>query len=171
MLLSLSDAPKYEALKHSGSQGLYSAVQPDQDTVGWLTDLCYNLDFEDVKPDKFHCTVMYSPKDTPAPESVELQQDTEFPAIAREVTHWEGHDGKTCVVLLLVCVGLHGEHQRLKKLGCTPTYDDYKPHITLQSDVDMNEDLELKIAQVNTELKRDKVAMILNNQIVGDIDP
>lgn len=170
MQISLADAPKYEALEHSGNQGLYSAVQPDTDTVSWLSDLCNRLGFTDVKPGKFHCTIMYSPDKTPAPNDVELD-GLDYPAVAREVTYWDGHDDLCHVILKLVSTKLHGEHQRLKQMGCVPTYDEYVPHITLQSDVDMTPELELQIAKVNAELKRNAQRMILNRQIVGDIDP
>lgn len=173
MIISLSDAPKFEALEYSGTQGLYSAVRPDDAGRDWLTRLCEDrLGFTDVEPDKFHCTVMYSPDEAPDPDEVQVDPSKIYQCVARKVIHWKGHDGKTCVVLSLISVDLHAEHRRFKGLGCRASYPDYRPHITLQTGIEVDDELQSRINEVNAELREDpRMVLTLSGQIVGDIDP
>lgn len=173
MIISLNDAPKFEALEYSGTQGLYSAVQPDDAGRDWLAQLCTDrLGFTDVKPSKFHCTVMYSPDEAPAPAKVQVDPEKMYYGVARKVIHWKGHDDATCVVLSLIAVDLHAEHRRLKKLGCKASYPTYKPHITLQSGVEVDDELQNRIDEVNAELRKDpRNVLVLSGQFASDIDP
>jgi hypothetical protein len=168
LLVSIS-RPTLTKLDYSGQNGLYSCVTPDDEAKEVLSVLTGILDFE-PEPDKYHCTVMYS--ETPIPIDQAVVDDTqEFRAELTHAKHIEGHDNKGYVIVNLKCPELCAEHERFKQLGATPTFDDYMPHITLYSGVDLTPDMKDKIHELNEYIDQFQTHIVLKDHFVGDLKP
>jgi hypothetical protein len=115
-------------------QGFYSAVHLDQESYQTLSQFCKrNFPFD--LPDDVHCTVMYSTKSIDPTDSTKYSKPV-YQAYADHFEFWDGHDKSGYLVLKLVSTDLQNEHQRLKKLGCNPTFENYSPHITIKTPIE-----------------------------------
>jgi hypothetical protein len=161
---------KYGPGTYTEEAGLYSAVEPTENSVKKIIELAKAAGFEDLEPD-LHCTVMYSPT-AAIPEDVATEYSQPFyNAIPLEFKWWEGHDKDGYLVLALKSPLLAKEHQRLKEAGCVPTFDDYIPHITLKNKFyfESEDDQKSKLRYANLILRRSVVGLTLTKQKVEDI--
>ena len=164
ILLSLA-SPKLDAIKFTGTKGCYSAVTPDEDSRALLTAVAEMVGVE-TDPSKLHCTVMYSEV---APKAgIGCNANRIRKAVISELTHWDGHDGKGYLVAQLDSPHLQEEHARLRSLGCKPTFDEYKPHITLYAGIKMTPELQARMTDVMAALPVD-IELNLTNQFIGDL--
>lgn len=163
-LLSLS-SPELEQKAYTGTAGLYSAVIPTPAAINVILRIAHRLGF-DLDASKLHCTVMYSKEKCPGAE-VSCDAGRVFTAKIQKVQHWDGHNGKGYLSLALVSDELTAEHNRLKELGCAPTFD-YNPHITIWSGVPLTVPLERRmIKAVPPELRGAEIK--LTGQFIGDL--
>lgn len=163
--ISLS-SPELTQLEFSGENGLYSAVTPDEASLDIIVDYAKKFGF-DIDRSKVHCTVMYSKTLEPSAGDISCDANKSYPAIITGVQHWDGHDEQGYLSLALESDALDREHKRLRKLGCTPTFDEYKPHITLWSGVKMSPALERKMQKAHP--KGREILITLGNQFIGDL--
>ena len=164
ILISLS-SPELDIIKFTGTHGCYSAVTPDADSKALLVAIAHLLGVE-TDPGKLHCTVMYSeaaPKRKPGCNPNRIRKAT-----ISQITHWDGHDDKGYLVALLDSPDLQEEHARLRTLGCKPTFDEYKPHITLFAGIKMTPELQATIDSLHGVLP-DDIELNLLNQFIGDL--
>lgn len=164
ILISLS-SPKLDVIKFTGTHGCYSAVTPDADSKALLSAVAHMLGVE-TDPDKLHCTVMYS--EVAPKKGIGCNRQRVRKATVSQITHWDGHDNKGYLVALLDSPELQEEHARLKTLGCQPTFDDYKPHITLYAGIKMTPELQATIDSVMSAMPAD-IELDLTNQFIGDL--
>jgi len=163
ILISLS-SPELDIIPFSGTKGCYSAITPDEDSCNIVVNLAKSLGLT-TDAQKLHCTVMYSKV---APTTVpQCRSRATYEATISKVEHWSGHDDAGYVVAHLDCPLLHKEHARLRNLGCKPTFDDYTPHMTLFSGIDLDDALSAAIAKANKNLPQDTLR--LTNQFIGDL--
>lgn len=142
-------------------EGLYSAVEPDKQSLDTLNKFC-NRNFGMNAPDDIHCTVMYSTKNIP--ENIAKQYSKEvYTASPDHFEFWEGHDKTGYLVLKLTSDDLSMEHSRLKCAGCKPTFDNYSPHITIANPIN-KEDAMKKVAIGNNDLGNLSFTLQLHNQ-------
>jgi hypothetical protein len=143
--------------------GLYSAVYPEPPSKKKLTEFCKILDLS-YKDQGVHCTVMYAKENKAREEDASQFILPKYRAHASKVTWWEGHDKEGYLVLLLESEDLQKEHTRLRKAGSTPTYQEYRPHITLCSPCEKPGKYKIKLA--NLSLRRNPFSLVLSNQMV-----
>lgn len=149
-------------ISEKNQYGLYSFVEPDQESKDRLNKFCIKSFGVDI-PDDVHCTVMYCTTPINKDQAENFSRDN-YTAYIKNIDFWEGHDKKGYLVAKLVSPQLESEHNRLKKLGCSPTFD-YSPHVTLISPFDSDNAKE-KIAIGNNNLDDLGVRLKLINQQV-----
>lgn len=164
LLLSLS-SPELEKKPYTGTQGLYSAVTPDERSAALLQQLAAAMGFKNVDPAKLHCTVMYS-RDT-WPKQCSCNPNQIYTATVDHLKYWGGHDDKGYIVAVLKCPALQEEHERFKRMGCTPTFEVYEPHVTLWAGLEFNDVMHEKLNTVNSLLRQPEV--VFSNQFIGDL--
>lgn len=126
----------------SGTEGCYASVVPLRKSVDKLRELRNKLvgNIQGVLPlVDWHTTVIYS-KDNVDAESIYdkigVDPSIQFLAKPVKVEYWDGHKGQGVLVLVMKSDGLTSLHARFRRLGLTPTFDPYVPHMTLASDFD-----------------------------------
>ncbi len=114
-----------------GTQGLYVERQvTNRSAVAQIVEEC-GLDV--IDPETFqelHCTVMFSP-DVGTPGRSVPANEMPIKAVAKQFSHWIGHTGKGFLVLEIHSELLQLTHAYWKKMGCVPTFPQYRPHVTL----------------------------------------
>ena len=161
-----SSSPKLELLPYTGSNGLYSAVQPQESSKKFLLALAKQLGF-DIDPAKLHVTVMYSK--TGANGNVDCEPERMYRCKFKKLQYWDGHDNKGYISAALESPELEEEHNRLKALGCEPTFTPYEPHCTLWSGAKLTADLEDRMAKVTHNLKASP-DLLFGSQHIGNLD-
>jgi 2'-5' RNA ligase len=132
-----------------GPKGVYVGAKVDP----FITDYpqvfksLQGLPGEKVTPDKLHVTIIYSlatPNDPAQVDSIistfKLPYDCSVSAAAC-FDSLPGTDGKrdmtkSTLVLKLAADAISSMHEALKMVGCTHTYDEFSPHVTLYYDLD-----------------------------------
>lgn len=165
LLISLS-SPELVQEEYTGTNGLYSAVTPDERSCKMVIALAKALGF-DVPADKLHCTVMYSKGNSPEPAVISCDRAKQYTAQAVRLQHWNGHDDKGYLTLALDSPELTAEHQRLLALGCKADFD-YNPHITIWSDIELTAELEEKIDRFTKKIEN-WPKLNFNSQFIGDM--
>jgi 2'-5' RNA ligase len=127
--------------RYKANTGTYISVVPQKSSYGYLESLLRK--FLKVQhggrlavPADMHCTVMYAPNSvlTAAQQLAVLSQAQAFKATAKALTVWRGADEDYYLVLELDSPDLARFHAKLAAdFGLVPTFDDYRPHITLIS--------------------------------------
>jgi hypothetical protein len=164
ILISLSNA-ELHAIEYTGTNGLYSAVTPMPEFKKNIMNVAKYFGFN-TDENALHCTVMYSKESQPALGKVSCDPKRVYTANVVGIQYWDGHDKKGYFTLKLQCPELSEEHNRLKKLGCTPTFDEYSPHITLWAGQTLTPYLKKKMAIYN---RKPGFSIGLTNQFVGDV--
>ena len=154
---------------YTGTSGVYSACFPELQSKSTIGAICDKLGVG-YYPDETHCTMMYSKEKTLSdPKYAECNPAKPFWCLITHVEHWTGHDGKTYIVAALSSPALIMEHARLRRLGAQHSFTPYKPHITLSSDVAVNEEMQVKIDRLNASLSVDPQMVILTGQKIVDV--
>jgi hypothetical protein len=83
-----------------------------------------------------------------------------------EITWWAGHDNDGYVTLQLKSDSLQEEHNRLKQLGCKPTFDEYKPHVTILTPIQFESEAKQKefIRLGNLMLRKRPLELVFDGQ-------
>jgi hypothetical protein len=111
-----------------------------------------------IEPSKYHVTLVYSPTtelDHPwLKDQIELFFPREITATAYEFDSF----GDGTLVVKLKSVFLDRIHSKLLELGCTHTYPEYSPHISLYHGVDKKEcevlaKLNNRVVQLPTDIR------------------
>lgn len=127
--------------RYKAQKGSYLSVVPDAASyeylVSFLVEAAPALPGGRLSvPADLHCTVMFAPDSVLNAEQqfAVMRACTSFRAVARQLTCWQGGDGDSYIVLELDCPELKEFHAWLRSdFGMTPSFDDYRPHITLVS--------------------------------------
>lgn len=155
---------------YTGEHGLYSAVEPTPESVEAITKLCKLAGFEGLEDD-LHCTLMYSP-DATIPEDVALKYSQEdYIADVKGFNWWAGHDNDGYLVLELDSAELSAENNRFRAAGAKPTFEEYRPHITLKNKFWFKNDSDRKYALKNGNMviRKNPLEVTLVNQKIEDI--
>lgn len=88
-----------------------------------------SLGLNNVDPDTYHCTVMFSR--APVPAADDLKRDIEAVGFATGYEVFPTKDGSKCLVLRLQCDEAEKLNHVLTKLGATSDYPTYKAHVTI----------------------------------------
>jgi hypothetical protein len=165
LYMTSTSSPELEIQEYTGQGGLYSAVVPDEASRGHLYNIARQMGF-DIDPSKLHCTVMYSKEPCPA-KDVSCDDDRVYRARFTNLQHWDGHDKTGYLTAALTSPELVEEHNRLKELGCVPTFD-YNPHVTIWAGAPMTDKLQSQMdaAQANID-KLPELRFI--KQFIGDL--
>lgn len=157
------------AADYTGTSGLYSQVELSPMSEAAIKKLCETAEIHGLDDD-LHCTVMYCKENTPEREqAVQFSRET-YTADAIKLDWWEGHDKQGYLVLQLKSPELSQEHERLVKLGCEATFDDYKPHITICHPFKIDsKQVEYKIKIANMSLRKSPMSLVLVNQKLEDL--
>lgn len=124
----------------SGTEGCYASVVPLRKSVDKLRELRNKLvgNIQGVLPlVDWHTTVIFSKDNVDANsiyDKIGVDPSIQYTAKPVKVEYWDGHKGQGVLVLLLKSDGLQKLHTRFRRLGLTPTFDPYVPHMTLASD-------------------------------------
>jgi hypothetical protein len=93
-----------------------------------------------------------------------------YNADAIKIDWWEGHDKQGYLVLQLESKGLSVEHKRFVEAGCTETFDEYKPHITLAHPYAIDtKEKEYQIKLANMSLRKRPLTINFINQKIEDL--
>jgi len=126
MFIALA-SPSLELSKYTGTDGFYSCCKPTEESIQILQNLSKELDLPDIDGKDFHCTLMYSPS---VPKKV-LRFNKPYHAFLGNLELMVGHDDKEYLIANLDCELMRSHHQHYRNAGCKPTFEDYKPHVTL----------------------------------------
>jgi hypothetical protein len=126
--------------RYKAQEGTYLSVVPDSSSYHYLASFLSKVSSLSngrlAVPADMHCTVMFAPTSilTAEQQLAILQKAGSFKAVSKQLTCWHGGDGDSYIVLELDCPELQEFHGWLRsEFGMEPTFDDYKPHITLVS--------------------------------------
>jgi hypothetical protein len=149
-------------------EGLYSSVEPNDETKEKLNKFLSERVGGLKLPDDAHATVMYSTKAIDQNLAKQYSR-TEYHAFSKKFEFWAGHDNAGYLVLKLESDHLGQEHERLKSHGCKPTFDQYSPHITIQTPIDKDDAIK-KVEIGNNELDNlSPGKLILHNQKIEEL--
>lgn len=165
-------ANKLKHIPYTGTNGLYSAVVPTPGSIEAILKLADELELSPDE-DALHATVIYSKKaPSDSVESVARIADSDYTynGVINAVEHWVGHNGKTYIVLKLVCAGIVLANASLQRMGAEHTFVPFSPHITLSDEVPVDDAMKARIDFVNKRLAFDPIEVKLINQIVGDLE-
>ncbi len=124
----------------------------------------------DVAVEELHVTLMVS-RATPHRQSLnEMLEHFETPCVAR-VTRlvWiNGHDKRGYVLAELDSLDVHDRHDLLVKIGCTPRWNQFYPHLTLAKDVRRGT-VAAALVAVNTKLAAARHTLELEGTVFEDL--
>lgn len=163
--------------EYTGTNGVYAAYALHPSCHRLYRHLAEQLGFvdDDFDAKKSHVTVMYSPPNEaePAPGNIEQLLEgmpDEIELRVQGVTSWVGHNDKEYVVITLLDAGdLQDLHTALIDEGCKPTFAPYRPHVTIGSREQLDDDLKAAILDTNLKLYRDRPVFKFHRFKVADI--
>ena len=83
------------------------------------------------------------------------------------VTSWEGHDKDGYIVLELESVDLERRHKEWLKAGASHSFDDYRAHITLAKNLDLNK-AEAVVQEMDTYFKAHPTTIVFGEEVAVD---
>ena len=133
-----------------------------------VQELCAACDvpFSHECMNDLHVTVMYSTTNTNVPVQAETNR-----VVAHQLKWewWPGHNGEGYWVLLIECSDLNASNKRYIDAGCTPTFKDYTPHVTVCTPTDVVSPE--KVKTVNSRLAMLPVASIhLGPELIHELE-
>lgn len=159
----------------SGQSGLYASVVPvygTRDLWSRLTDTFKKFEVIPEPEDELHVTLMYSREH--APDVFHLENMFADPlhsihAKPSRLEYWNGHDNDGYVVLHLESEDLHRRHAHYKEIGCTHSFEDYAPHMTVVKGLDNTPDVQAAIDEINKHLQEIEYRIVLGGEAFSDI--
>lgn len=118
--------------KYKPNDGLYAKVHPTNNSLVRLLSFLRSCGLRRsilLHPNEIHCTIMHS-KSPPSQLPV-LNREKVYDTRVKHFTAWDGHNDTGYLVAELDSPALHRLHNAWRARGCVPSFDDYKPHITL----------------------------------------
>lgn len=117
-----------EARKHKN--GTYVSFLLSKESCKQLDEFLEDQGiYERTDPATYHCTIAYSK--TPCPLATTLDYPSSSSATAEKYELFPQKAGGNCLVLRIGSETAHRYHRKLKDLGASYDYSEYKPHITL----------------------------------------
>lgn len=145
---------KFDPVK---SKGVYVSVTPTAKSVLLISKYASLIGMPLLLQEQheLHCTVVYSrhiPKIIPR-----LDPQKVYRATIIGVNWWLGHDKAGYLVLLLSSPSLSELHREWYESGCTSSFGEYEPHVTLKKDFGPR--------PPNLELIRSKLAKYIGSSL------
>lgn len=147
--------------------GVYSSVKPVGVCVDKLLNLLQSVKHIKPKVDKLHCTVLFSRNEDSA-VGVTKSKPVHLATI-KEFTSWVGHDDKPYLIALLDSADLQKAFKSWTDLGYTSDFPIYKPHITIQKNLDDDVCADA-IQTLNEQLKRAPFVLSFGREIVAPLE-
>ena len=117
--------------------GVYVSVKFDESSnrslKAWTDKQNFGDNVELVKPDEYHCTIVYSR--TEIPEDQKINDKLEQPVDPLKLEVFPYDESSFCVVLLLKSAYLDFIHKKIVNAGAIHDYPNFKPHITIATHV------------------------------------
>lgn len=158
-----------------GDNGIYVSRIPEPLSVQRLVDFVHEhalCRMSDKDIDELHCTIMFSPAGIVNEESKDNDLNAvPFTVAARVVRFefWPGRDEDGYLVALLQSPALESIHKLWRLRGCIPTFEEFKPHITIQTPFDEYRELGWRLKSANNELVYNPMLIRLGDERVEDI--
>lgn len=112
------------------TDGTYSSALVSEESKNEIVKWCEDHNIELNTEDKIHCTIIYSEKPVP---SLMQYNDIEID-ITATVDSWDIFgDDKDCLVLKIKSSDLNKWNKLMMGAGATSDYDEYLPHLTINS--------------------------------------
>lgn len=111
----------------TGQSGCYCSMMLDPESINSIETLCKSCGLPFTQKDEIHCTVVYSPDAVPHSIPVHPNMPIHATIIGFDLFGPE----KDCLVALLDSPDLQDINKRFVENGAVPTYQEYRPHITL----------------------------------------
>lgn len=151
----------------NGQAGLYVSRVLDELSSIKLTDFVHKYALAEMSEEDFqelHCTIIGSP-DCIVRDLTPVNQ----PCAARVIRFefWEGHDNAGYLVAILQSQALQQIHTLWQARGATHTFEEYQPHITIQTPYDMTGERQ-NFLHANCALQCDPMLIYLHKEIVED---
>ncbi len=120
---------------------------------------------------ELHCTVIYSPS-SPLNNDNDINVNV-LPVAARltEFRVWGGHDGDGYLVACLYSPQLESLHRLWKTRGGHHTFDEFVPHVTLQSPFEPDNGTKRAIQAANAHLTTHPIILRMDKEVVEDAKP
>lgn len=151
MKITISLKSRQESLSLLVPGGLYSSVKPSAGSVNKIAELYKAASYIEPKLDDAHVTVLFSRNENNVVEKTDSRDI--YTATVKEFITWDGHDGKPYLVMLLDSPGLQAAFTDWIDLGYTVDFPEYRPHITVQKNLDPRT-LKRALADLNNALKK-----------------
>lgn len=157
--------------RYSGKSGIYVSVVPVYgmrrllDAITPLLPEAVTLDLDEA-----HCTIIYSRFHQPhslIAEDFANRGDRQFNANVVELKQWPGHDNAGYLVAALYSDDLQARHRHWLSAGAVHSFDDYLPHVTLATGLDLLDRQTLKT--VNKAIHNANLRLVFAGEHIEDI--
>jgi len=172
MIKTLTTEAKLKGSRiYTGTSGFYAWLDLDMESLVAIDSFFVELNLTKKEILDLHCTVMYSKEDVGAPEAIEniVYPNFRQKVAAVNVDWWEGHDKEGYLVLQLDPTDLVSLHDKWKLLGAQPTFDEYKPHVTMRTGISEPEQGRLFSAYYSAKLTKYPFSVSLVREQIEDI--
>lgn len=130
--MSIDLAVGYQNTFDVPSEGLYVCRFLDNASVINLVNFVHKFDLAQLNQEEandLHCTLVYSAT-SPTFDTRPLLDPCKAHVVRFE--HWPGHDGDGYLVAVLQSESLQRIHKYWLSMGCTHSFPEYTPHITIK---------------------------------------
>ena len=138
---------------YTGRNGMYSHVKATAAGAKVLTNISRELKLPAGldRQMKLHCTVMWSKVAPHTPRAANYA----FRGVATidRLDFWKGHDSQGYVVAILNSPDLQKLHNEWGERGCSHSFADYTPHVTLADDLGLTAELSWRLNEVAAKYK------------------
>lgn len=148
----------------AATDGFYAWSDPDAESILRLRSLCTGAPFNGTSATKLHCTLIYSHLGVPSFEEflANLGEDPTFKCLIKEIAFWpDTTPTNGYLVATLASPQLQDFHKLLSDMGLKHSFEEYTPHITIGSDVELTPEVESWIDQQNSLLRDSPIAITL----------
>jgi hypothetical protein len=127
--------------RYRGESGTYISVAPDSASADYISQFLQgDIDGRYAQPAELHATVVYSKVGLTREQQLAIAKlvgpETKFEATVSHLTAWKGHDGGVYLVMKFDCPALVELNRTLvTTFGLVGNFDEYRPHITLVSNI------------------------------------
>ncbi len=138
--------------------GIYIKVTPTTDSVIAIKRAFAKLENNgQTLLDDLHCTVMTARPSQPDVSVFvpSIDKDRRFYARVSHLEYWPGNSENGYIVCVLDSPDLDYLQQQFREGGLVPTFEDYKPHVSLMHPVNNPDDMYPIIQEINDSLDND----------------
>jgi hypothetical protein len=147
-----------ESITVNADLGIFAKALPTANAVGSIKNAFFELRYGvDDLVDDLHCTIVYAKSCKIGSRIPFIDKHTRISAYGYKLEFWEGHDFEGYIVLHLRSDDLTALNKKFVDGGFKPTFNEYKPHITLAHPVskDALKKLTGIMDRLNTQLEND----------------